>query len=303
MNKADMIYDLSTVWAVVKEQFPYFERLGFDWDELYRVYLDKILATEDERGFHKLMTDFMDRLNDGHTRYIPPEAYRDAAPYVRPEAPSADFEDGVLTVKLNEFMRDHSAYVAEMLEAHENVSLVRLDVRDNIGGNTFYAAKVAELFISGSFSGCRKWTQIHNAVDAAGASQLNGYSEERIQKYIEDGLITKEAVVDDKRVLGRTKYKEYTDSFGREDNTAVYAGLLQILISGRTMSAAEDFVAMFRSNKRGVLVGEPTYGSTGTPYIMHLRCGGRAQVVSVGYRMLDGTEFIGVGIKPDISAQ
>ena len=31
-----------------------------------------------------------------------------------------------------------------------------------------------------------------------------------------------------------------------------------------------------------------------------LRCGGRAQVVSVGYRLLDGTEFIGKGIMPDI---
>jgi len=42
------------------------------------------------------------------------------------------------------------------------------------------------------------------------------------------------------------------------------------------------------------------HGSTGTPCTSSLRCGGRAQVVSVGYRLLDGTEFIGNGIMPDI---
>jgi C-terminal processing protease CtpA/Prc len=57
---------------------------------------------------------------------------------------------------------------------------------------------------------------------------------------------------------------------------------------------------MFKSAKRGVVMGEPTYGSTGTPCTIPLRCGGRAQVVSVGYRLMDGTEFIGKGIMPDI---
>ena len=75
---------------------------------------------------------------------------------------------------------------------------------------------------------------------------------------------------------------------------------MELLISRNTVSAAEDFTAMFKSNHRATLIGEPTFGSTGTPYMIKLRCGGRAQVVSVGYRLLDGTEFIGKGIDPDI---
>ena len=47
-------------------------------------------------------------------------------------------------------------------------------------------------------------------------------------------------------------------------------------------------------------IGIPAYGSTGTPCMIPLRCCGGAQVVSVGYRLLDGTEFIGKGIMPDI---
>ena len=112
--------------------------------------------------------------------------------------------------------------------------------------------------------------------------------------------MTEKDVTDVRRVMARTKYETYTDSFGADGSAALYEGPLEILISRKTMSAAEDFSAMFKSSHRGTLIGEPTYGSTGTPYIIRLRCGGRAQVVSVGYRLLDGTEFIGKGIMPDI---
>ena len=303
MNQADMIFDLSSIWATVKEQFPYFDRLQFDWDEQYHIYLEQILNVKDERDFHYLLTEFMESLNDGHTKYIAPEAYRITKPFVRPAEPSYTVNEGVLTIKLNEFLRNHAPFVRELLETTSNISLVRIDIRDNIGGNTYHAAKVAELFISGVFPSCRKWTQVRNAVDTAGASQIVRYSDERIQQYIKDGMLTEESVSDAKSVTNRTKYEEYTSYHGTEDQQAIYDGPLQILISRNTMSAAEDFTAMFKSAKRGAVIGEPTYGSTGTPCTIPLRCGGRAQVVSVGYRLMDGTEFIGKGIMPDIEKE
>ncbi|MBR3473599.1 MAG: hypothetical protein IKH34_00865 [Oscillospiraceae bacterium] len=300
MKKADMIYDLSSLWTSVKEEFPYFDRLPFDWDEQYRLYLEKLLLIDDEGDFHSLLSEFMESLQDGHTKYIPPEGFREAKPFVRPAGPSHSIDAGVLTIRLNEFLSDHAAYVRKVLSEHQNVSLVRLDIRDNIGGNTFYAANVAKLFISGVFHGCQKWTQIRRACDAASASQLARDSEERIRKYLKDGLLKEEDITDAQNEMRRTKYETYTDTHGSADNVALYEGPLQLLISRRTMSAAEDFTAMFKSSRRATLIGEPTFGSTGTPYMIPLRCGGRAQVVSVGYRLLDGTEFIGRGIEPDI---
>lgn len=300
MNRTDMIFDLSSIWATVKEVFPYFDRLQVDWDEQYHTYLEKILQVSDEDEFHCLLTEFMENLKDGHTKYIPPAPYRKSKPFMRPDDPSFTFDEGILTIKLNEFMRNHAPYVRELLETTPNISLVRLDIRNNIGGNTYHAAKVAELFISGIFQSCQKWTQVRNAVGTAGASQLVCYREEEIQKCISEGMFTEEALSDAKNVMNHTKYETYTSSHGAEDQCAIYEGPLQVLISRNTMSAAEDFTAMFKGNHRGTLVGEPTYGSTGTPCMIPLRCGGRAQVVSVGYRLLDGTEFIGKGILPDI---
>ena len=160
MNMTDMIFDLSSIWATTKEVFPYFDRLQVDWDEQYHTYLEKILQVSDEGDFHRLLTEFMESLNDGHTKYFPPAAYRKSKPFVRPDDPSFTIKEGVLTIKLNEFMRNHAPYVRDLLETTPNISLVRLDIRNNIGGNTYHAAKVAELFISGTFQSCQKWTQV-----------------------------------------------------------------------------------------------------------------------------------------------
>ena len=300
MNVSDKIYDLSMIWSKVKEVFPYFGKINFDWDELYYSYLDKVMKTESEQEFHDLMTEFVDCLGDGHTKYVPPMPYRKTKKLPPPEKPSFIIsEEGILEIKINEFMSDYSEMIRGLLLEYPNIKEVVLDIRDNIGGNTHYAAKVAELFISGTFHGCRKWTRVYRGIDAASASQYAGISEERIQKYIDDGLCTQEEVDRELKILAGLNFEEYTDSFGFDDNVAIYDGPMKILISHNTISAAEDFTAMFKSNHRAVIVGEATYGSTGTPYIIKLRCGGHAQCVSVGYKLFDGTEFIGIGIKPD----
>ena len=102
------------------------------------------------------------------------------------------------------------------------------------------------------------------------------------------------------RTANNKNYYEYKDSFGALGQRAVFDGPL-ILLTGRgTISAAEDFTAMFKSTKRAALMGEATFGSTGTPLLKRLHLGGLMRICSVGYRLLDGTKFIGKGIEPDI---
>lgn len=70
------------------------KRLPFDWDEQYRIYLEKILQVNEESDFHCILTEFMEILNDGHTKYIPPDSYRVKKPFVRPEEPSYTLSEG-----------------------------------------------------------------------------------------------------------------------------------------------------------------------------------------------------------------
>jgi len=74
-----------------------------------------------------------------------------------------------------------------------------------------------------------------------------------------------------------------------------------LLIGPRTYSAAEDFCVAFRNAKRGPIVGELSGGSTGNPLSIRLPGGGMAMICTKLDSYPDGTMFVGVGIKPDLT--
>jgi carboxyl-terminal processing protease len=90
-----------------------------------------------------------------------------------------------------------------------------------------------------------------------------------------------------------------SDVSRRPDGTRLYTRPVVVLTSPRTFSAAEDFTAVFQGMKRGLIVGEPTGGSTGQPLFFDLPGGGRARVCTKRDTLPDGREFVGVGIQPD----
>lgn len=73
-----------------------------------------------------------------------------------------------------------------------------------------------------------------------------------------------------------------------------------LLVNSCTASAAEDFTVLFRNAERGKIVGTPTAGSTGNPIIIDLGWGYSGRICTRHERLADGTEFIGVGIIPDV---
>jgi C-terminal processing protease CtpA/Prc len=79
-----------------------------------------------------------------------------------------------------------------------------------------------------------------------------------------------------------------------------YKNTVVVLTSPHTYSAAEDFAVVFDAMKRGMIIGEPTGGSTGQPLAFPLPGGGSARVCTKHDRYPDGKEFVGVGIQPGI---
>jgi C-terminal processing protease CtpA/Prc len=82
----------------------------------------------------------------------------------------------------------------------------------------------------------------------------------------------------------------------------IFEGRVAVLTSAQTFSAAEDFTASFKLMKRGLVVGEPTGGSTGQPLIFPLPGGGTARICVKRDTWPDGSSFVGKGIQPDIVA-
>lgn len=80
----------------------------------------------------------------------------------------------------------------------------------------------------------------------------------------------------------------------------LYTKPVIVLTSAATYSAAEDFTATFQTMKRGIVIGEPTGGSTGQPVMFTLPGGGMGRVCAKRDLFSDGREFIGIGIMPDL---
>jgi carboxyl-terminal processing protease len=79
-----------------------------------------------------------------------------------------------------------------------------------------------------------------------------------------------------------------------------YKGELIFLVDGGCVSACEDLIEPFKDNGRAMLVGETTQGSSGLPFYYDFRNGMSLKIAVKRYYMPDGSEFEGVGIKPDI---
>lgn len=212
------------------------------------------------------------------------------------EALSFSRHGDILCIRLDDFLQDRSGEIREKLEKTKPRAVI-LDIRENIGGMTLYGANVAQLFLPGVFGGCQKWTRTMTGVAYASASQIKGMSLEALRKMNPDGA--EEEFQQAYRVGNLLEFQEYQDRWGREGTEAVFPGPMAVLTSRQTVSAAEDFAAFFRSNHRATLIGEPTCGTSGTPLLQKLSCG-TLRVCSVGYRLLDGTEWLGKGIQPDI---
>jgi len=87
------------------------------------------------------------------------------------------------------------------------------------------------------------------------------------------------------------------------DKNRQFNGPVILLTSPVTFSAAEDFVVSFKELRRGLIVGEATGGSTGQPLFIDLPGGGSARICTKKDTFTDGTEFVGMGINPDIAVQ
>ncbi|MCK4430123.1 MAG: peptidase S41, partial [Candidatus Aminicenantes bacterium] len=59
----------------------------------------------------------------------------------------------------------------------------------------------------------------------------------------------------------------------------------------------------FKDNGRAIIMGEPTFGSTGQPYIYEFGDGISIGIGTKRVYMPDGSKFEGIGIIPDIEVR
>ena len=200
----------------------------------------------------------------------------------RPSFEMAMLPNNVAYVKINSMADgDKSDEIfAQNFTENSKADALILDLRENGGGSSGVGYKILSFLIDTPFKQSKWFTREYHPTFRAWGRPDKTFGDENAFEY------NLEAV---KKMRGA--------------NTQPFLKPIVVLSSPRTFSAAEDFLVAFKPLKRGLIIGEPTGGSTGQPLIISLPGGGLARICSKHDTFPDGTKFVGVGVIPDILAK
>lgn len=191
-----------------------------------------------------------------------------------PPAPLFEREDlpgGVVLVRITAWHAER--VVSQFHEGFPNFEGVRgliIDMRRNSGGNSAFGDAILARLIDGPVErGVISYHHLHWGV-------MQGLE------------------------LGAPVLTEHWKPLAPDADRPRFAGPVAVLTDMNTISAGEDFAATFRLTGRGLLVGEPTAGSTGTPVIFPLPGGGVGTVSSTRCVYPGRAAFHGQGLAPDM---
>lgn len=176
------------------------------------------------------------------------------------------FEDGVAYLMIAAWTDEEALGPAlEFLERHADAPGVIIDVRTNGGGDELAARRLAACFVD------------------------------------EPAVYARNAYRDPAAPGGWTALLDRVIEPAEEGPR--YRGPVAVLMGPACMSSNESFLQMMRTSPRAMLVGEPSYGSSGNPKPVDLGNGVTVLAPSWRDELPDGTPLEGRGVRPDIGVR
>lgn len=165
-----------------------------------------------------------------------------------------------------------------------------IDVRNNMGGHSNNADAFSQAFIKGEFKSGKVKHAIHiGAYKAWGTG--NDFSiwdlTNSFNKKIYD-------------VCNNNLFEEENVSVHYPDCPVLLEQPVVILENAATGSSSENMLLNFDNINRAIIIGVPSYGSTGNPLFVKIPGGGLARICTRRYTYSNDKEFINIGIQPHI---
>ncbi|MCX6620902.1 MAG: S41 family peptidase [Acidobacteria bacterium] len=184
-------------------------------------------------------------------------------------------------------------FALDALKQYLAAEAIVIDVRGNTGGGT--PERLLRALIERSY---RNWSQS----TAINMGLFRAFT--RIPAMLPPGELTE-------RQTGY--YSAFTEYFTAPQFVApgaiiqpskpIYHGKVLVLTGTACASACEDFVMPMKHSGRATIVGSRTFGSSGQPFSHDFGNGMSFRISSLRMYFPDGSEFEGVGIRPDIEVQ
>lgn len=210
-------------------------------------------------------------------------------------------EDNLAIIELLDF---HRAEIVN--EFKENIGLLEkctgyiIDVRGNSGGMGDPPLEIAKYFISGKFPvKSDPKTPAHSAKYHA----LEPYID-RDNPDLSDSWQLKIYEIATHTYYDRLEDNGESGGFIDFDSQPTILSVPAVILANHgTACAAEVFVSYFKMSDRAKVVGTTTYGSGAEAMIRELPLGGTMYLATTWSKLVDGSEFVNVGIAPDIPVE
>lgn len=273
------------LFAALREHYSYRDRLGIDWSDLDRNHRERLEASPSGAALALRISDLLVSAQDAHISV----QWRDASlpTYRRDVTPNFDVrglqqvlpklrkvgnsalvartDDDIGYLLVGTFARDQRDDFERLLTALRELrdcKAMVLDLRTNSGGDEMLAKRLAAYFVEGEV--------VYAASRPCDPNAPDGFGE---------------------RVDRRLRGNEAPD---------VFAAPVAVLTGPICMSSCEAFLLMMKQSPRAVLVGMPSFGSSGNPAPHQLMTGLTVSLPSWQALRPDGSCFEGEGITPHL---
>ncbi|GHS86219.1 hypothetical protein FACS1894201_06890 [Bacteroidia bacterium] len=84
VSAVDRMADLSLLWSEMRYNFAFYDELDFDFDSLYRAYIQAVMHAQNDYEYYTLLAKFMASVKDGHTELVatPIDRFTDYVPLI-----------------------------------------------------------------------------------------------------------------------------------------------------------------------------------------------------------------------------
>ncbi len=199
-------------------------------------------------------------------------------------------QPGLALIRIPSFEAQFEEDARNLLKTFSTAKTLILDVRDNSGGTS--PTRLLDDLIGQPWRDFSSTTPMHIASDEATAhlpfstAEGDAYQKGYLSAFEDDEY---------KEMRIPARYSK------TPKGSVVFHGRLIVLSGIGCASACEDLLAAIQDSKRGQIIGENSYGSSGQPYYDDFGDGFNFRISARREYLADGAEFEGVGVVPDIA--
>jgi len=301
LNPFDPEYNFEILWNTFNEQYCFFENRNVDWSEIYDIYKKRISKQTSELEMFLTFDEMLNLLNDGHVELEAPKSLEDTLTNLGNNSENIELEKP----RINRF--DLADEIA--LQINAMWLFAYYDIPKDLPLNEFGALYSQEMD--------KRTFQRQDEIDGANLLMDTIINEVKHADALiidlrfntggkdEVGLEIIGQLVDEKYKVASKKAKLETgftnhQNINLESRTPNFKKNVFILTSSITASAAEIAVLATLSNNRFLKLGSNTEGAFSDGLDKRLPIGWEYTLSNEVYEDLEGNNYEGIGINPDI---